>query len=126
MAWELDQGVRVVQETEHFVMLCPFASRYACQVWIVPRCNESRFVQNSEQTNTELATLCRSYVERLEKLLDQPAYNLLVNSTPTSQPHDFWFVEIFPRTTRAAGFELGTDVWVNPVSPETAAKRLKG
>lgn len=126
MAWELEQGVRVVEETEHFVMLCPFASRYAFQVWIVPRNSESKFVQSSTQANLELANLCRSYVGGLERLIDEPAYNLLVNLSPNSQPRDFWFVEIFPRTTRAAGFELGSDVWVNPVPPETAAKRLKG
>jgi UDPglucose--hexose-1-phosphate uridylyltransferase len=32
---------------------------------------------------------------------------------------------LFPRLTRAAGFEWGTDIWVNPVSPESAARRLR-
>lgn len=126
LGWELKQQERIVRESENFVMLCPFASRYAFQVWIVPRSVDTSFTECSDNLNAELARLCQSYVERLEELLDHPAYNLLVNLGPKDESHDFWFVEIFPRTNRAAGFEIGTDVWVNPVSPETAARRLRG
>ena len=126
LSWELEQQVRVVNETENFVMFCPFASRYAFQVWIVPRRAEVRFTDSCSSFNAELAELCREYVNRLEDLIDMPAYNLIVNRSSQDQERDFWFVEIFPRTNRAAGFELGTDVWVNPVPPKTAAIRLRG
>lgn len=125
LQWELAQQKRIVEESENFVMICPFASRHAFQVWIVPRTIEIAYTQCSNELNAELALLCKNYVERLEQLLNHPAYNLLVNLGPRNEQHDFWFVEIFPRTNRAAGFELGTDVWVNPVAPETAVKRLR-
>ena len=32
-------------------------------------------------------------------------------------PH--WHLEVFPRTTRLAGLELGAGVYIDPVAPET-------
>ena len=83
-------------------------------------------METANEINAELSQLCQQYVGRIEELLDQPAYNLIVNLSPGAGEQDFWFIEIFPRTNRAAGFEIGTDIWINPVPPETAARRLRG
>lgn len=124
--WELDQSVRIVSETENFVMYCPYASRFSFQVWIVPRDPKLEFENVTESIRQELAQLCRQYVSKLEQILESPAYNLLVNFAPNKQrQNEHWFVEIFPRLNRMAGYEIGTDVWVNPVPPETATKRLR-
>lgn len=123
--WELEQSKRVLQQTENFVMFCPYASRFAFQVWIVPRNREMQFTRLEKSWNNELAELCRGYVGKLEGLMDNPAYNLLLNLSPNRyRDGEHWFIEIFPRLNRMAGFELGTDVWVNPVPPELAARRL--
>jgi UDPglucose--hexose-1-phosphate uridylyltransferase len=58
--------------------------------------------------------------------LDNPAYNLLFHTGPFASPNgQKGYFELFPRLTLAAGFELGTDIWVNPVAPEAAARRLR-
>ena len=58
--------------------------------------------------------------------LETPAYNLLFHTEPFESPKgSIGYFELFPRLTLAAGFELGTDVWVNPVTPEAAAGRLR-
>ena len=128
MDWELEQGVRILHESDNFTMFCPYASRFAFQVWIVPKDASRRFdqyEQGGEEMRRELSELCCDYVRRLENLLDSPAYNFLVNFAPVQQgEHEHWFVEIFPRLNRMAGYEIGTNIWVNPVPPETAAKRL--
>jgi galactose-1-phosphate uridylyltransferase len=36
-----------------------------------------------------------------------------------------WHLELFPRTTRLAGLELGAGVYIVPVAPEEAAKQLR-
>ena len=36
-----------------------------------------------------------------------------------------WHIEIAPRLTTAAGFELGSGISVNPVDPRDAATRLR-
>ena len=65
-------------------------------------------------------------ITRLEGIIDEPPYNLLLHTAPFhAGDYDHWYFELFPRLTSAAGFEWGTDVWVNPVSPEAAAKQLQ-
>lgn len=123
--WEVDQQIRVVEETEHFFLICPYASRHAFQIWIVPR-QDSHFPELPAGPLAELGRLLRKYVDCLETVLDQPSYNILIHQPPTSETGNIgWYVELFPRLTRSAGYELGTDVWVNPVPPETAAKRMR-
>ena len=36
-----------------------------------------------------------------------------------------WHLEVFPRTSRLAGLELGAGVYIDPVAPETAAAELR-
>ena len=49
-----------------------------------------------------------SLVVRLEELLENPGYNLLLHQAPFSMTaNDHWYVELIPRLTRAAGFEWG-------------------
>jgi UDPglucose--hexose-1-phosphate uridylyltransferase len=74
----------------------------------------------------ELSILLQQQVTKLESVLDEPAYNVLFHLPPYAEMEtEPWYVEIFPRLTTAAGFELGTDIWVNPVAPEMAARRLR-
>lgn len=36
-----------------------------------------------------------------------------------------WHIEIIPRLTISAGFELGTGIYINVVTPEDAARYLR-
>ena len=129
--WEVQEKSRVVKMTDNFVVVCPFASRFAFQIWIVPRDMDSTYETSSPEVQFELGLLTRECIARIELLLDKPAYNVLLHDSPQrsaeANPDGFrpWYFEIFPRLTRAAGYELGTDIWVNPVAPESAAKRLR-
>ena len=123
--WEISQNKRVVRNTENFSMFCPFASRQPLTVWIAPVETPEPFV-DSEHLLDELTELCLDAVNRIETLLERPAYNLLLHQQPfSSDGPDHWYVEIFPRMATQAGYEWGTDFWVNPVAPETAAKRFR-
>ncbi len=117
---------RIVATNDQWVMLCPLASRMPFQVWIVPLRPARSFSGCSREQLELLARLTVRYVRRLEELLGQPGYNWVLHQSPFADETDGdWFVEIVPRLAKSAGYELGTDVWVNPVSPETAARRLK-
>lgn len=125
LEWEIEQKVRVLKLTENFCVFCPFASRFAFQIWIVPLDAKGGFALCPPAKRNELAQHCRSVLEKIETLLDNPAYNMLLHQAPFhASDYDHWFIEIFPRLTTAAGFEWGTDIWVNPVAPEAAARRL--
>jgi UDPglucose--hexose-1-phosphate uridylyltransferase len=127
VAWELERGDRVLAVTDNYVAVCPYASRFAYQVWIAPRQPPGPFATLGPQLRDELARLCQHWTARIEELLDYPAYNLLFHFSPFAEAElDHWYVELFPRLTRPAGLEWGAGWWINTVAPETAASRLRG
>lgn len=129
---ELDQQVRIVEQTEHFLVGCPFASRYSNQLRIAPFNRQAPdsgvgpFIALDSRVLQELAFLCRRWVDGMQQcLIDDVAYNLIFHLPPVDLPSADWFVDLVPRFPQAAGFELATDCWVNPVSPETAAAQYR-
>jgi UDPglucose--hexose-1-phosphate uridylyltransferase len=82
-----------------------------------------------------LADILRVSLLKLEKALNQPQYNYIIHSAPARYAHhgywatidlDFrWHIEIMPRLTVVAGFEVGTGFYINPTAPEEAAKYLR-
>ena len=83
---EIQTGERVVEETEHFVVLCPFVSRFAGEIEIYPKTHESHFDQVGESAIDELAELFRRTMVRLERAIswmkDPLAYNIVLNTEP--------------------------------------------
>ena len=136
---EIQSGKRIVEETEHFVVLCPFVSRFAGEIEIYPKNHESGFDQLEITLLDELAELFRRTIIRLENAVywmkGSLAYNIVLNTEPfrferngenvdvSSSFH--WHFSILPSLARAAGFEWGTGLHINPLSPEQAAKRLQ-
>jgi UDPglucose--hexose-1-phosphate uridylyltransferase len=60
-------------------------------------------------------------------VLNDPALNLLVHTTPIQKaetPYYHWHIEIMPKLTHTAGFEWGTGCYINPIPPERAAELL--
>ena len=67
--WEVEKKIRVVKLTENFCVICPYASRFAFQVWIVPLDPQGGFIECPEAKRNELAQLCRSITEQMETCL---------------------------------------------------------
>lgn len=121
-------GARVAAESENFTAFTPFASRCAYECWIVPRRHASSFAGLAEAAARELANLLLKILHVVEHDLPLAAYNLLVRSAPLQSPplgHFHWRIEVVPRLASWAGFELGTGVFVNAVTPEQAAKKFQ-
>jgi UDPglucose--hexose-1-phosphate uridylyltransferase len=124
---EARQGVRLIDETPRFVSFTPYASRFAYEIWILPKEHRPRFEDLIEDERNELADLLRLTLKRLDLALDDPPFNLLLHTTPCHEgesPHYHWHFEIMPRLASIAGFEWGTGFYLNPVLPEDAAKKL--
>ena len=127
-AEEQESGKRVVETTEHFVALCPFASRNPYLLRIIPRQHRDSFESLQKNELDDLARLVRRLLQLLETIHSPPAYNFIVHTRPTAFHDDaafHWWMEIFPRVTKIAGFEWGSDCYINPVSPEAAATHLR-
>ena len=119
-----DEPSRVVAESERFVVACPFAPRFAYEMWAMPKDHEPRFEAISEFA--ELAGLMKRALVALDRALNFPAYNWFLHTAPRgAYPHFHWHFEIVPRLSRVAGFEWGSGVFVNDVFPERAAAELR-
>ncbi len=126
--YELAQDERVVAASEHFIAICPFASRMPFEIWVLPRQHASHFEGQLDEELFELAQFLQAAVVKLESAHQTPAYNFFLHTAPfDTSPlrHYHWHIEIFPRLTTTAGFEWGTGYYINPVPPEQAAAILR-
>ena len=92
----------------------------------MPRQHAARFEDADDDLLAELAACLVTLVSRLEAVAGRPAYNLLLHTVPAGRGDFHWHFEMLPRLTGVAGFEWGTGVYINPVPPEEAARRLRG
>jgi UDPglucose--hexose-1-phosphate uridylyltransferase len=125
---EMEQGIRVVEQTPDFVAFCPFASRLPSQITVVPKRHQSQFEQVSDFETDQLSWLTHRLVRRIEKCHPDSAYNFVIHTAPACSRNSIYFhwrLELFPRLTKVAGFEWGSDCFINPLSPEDAAAALR-
>jgi UDPglucose--hexose-1-phosphate uridylyltransferase len=134
IAHEKEGGIRLVYENEHFLTFCPFASRFPFEMCLLPKHHEINFHESRDHL-TALAQCLKATMEKLDSVLNHPQYNYVFHSAPNLFPRpgrwqtiheDYhWHLEIIPRLTKVAGFEWGTGFYINPTSPEDAAKYLR-
>jgi UDPglucose--hexose-1-phosphate uridylyltransferase len=131
-------GDRVVLDREHFIAMSPFAARFPFELVIYPKRHDHDFRNLDDERRLALAQILHDCLRHLRPALGDPAYNYVVNTCPNPVPRpgkpghwgtlalDYhWHLEIMPRVTRIAGFEWGTEFYINPVSPEDAAQFLR-
>ena len=121
-------GDRMVSETENFAGFEPFASRSPFETWIMPKKHCSSFEEISPEHVRELAFIMHSTLAKIYKSLNNPDYNYVIHSSPCHEKdlaYYHWHIQILPRVSAAAGFELGSGIYINTVIPETAAKFLR-
>ncbi|HEY1913687.1 MAG TPA: galactose-1-phosphate uridylyltransferase [Vicinamibacterales bacterium] len=125
---ELADGRRVIEENADVVALAPYAPRFAFETWLLPKRHGSRFEEAERHQYASLARLLKSVLQRQNRALEVPPFNLVVHTSPFSEDvanEYHWHVEIMPKLTRVAGFEWGTGFYINPTSPEEAAQVLR-
>jgi UDPglucose--hexose-1-phosphate uridylyltransferase len=125
---ELAVGLRIVTSTDRFVGLCPFASQFPYETWILPRSHGSHFEFTGAEELVEIGVFTKDIVRRMELVLGSTGFNYLLHTSPfdsNSLDYYHWHVEIFPRVTKTAGFEWGAGDYINTVCPEDAARTLR-
>jgi UDPglucose--hexose-1-phosphate uridylyltransferase len=120
---------RVVFERDGLIAFCPYASLQPGEIWLMPTTHEPWFERRPQPAASDsLADVLHTLLARVEAILPRPAYNLLVRTSPwQDDAADFghWRIEILPRTNPFAGFELATQIYINPICPTRAAKQLR-
>jgi UDPglucose--hexose-1-phosphate uridylyltransferase len=125
---EVSAGCRVIHENADIVALAPYAPRFPFETWLLPRSHGSRFEEASRQVYENLARMLKTVLQRMNRTLENPSYNLVIHSAPLSEQRPeyyHWHLELMPKLTRTAGFESGTGFYINPTSPEEAAQVLR-
>lgn len=120
---------RVILETDNYLLICPYGSRFSYETWIVPKKHNAHFGEISDIQITELASVLKRFINAMLACLDNPSYNMVIVSapvnvdSPTGAHH--WYIEISPRLIVTAGLEIGTGYYVNPAAPELSAEILR-
>ncbi|MFP4175696.1 MAG: galactose-1-phosphate uridylyltransferase [Planctomycetota bacterium] len=125
---ELEAGERIVVESDNFVVITPYASRFPFEMSLIPRDHLCHYEETSVELMGELAEVLQEAIARLDRVLEDPPYNYVLHTTPFTVgrlKHYHWHIEIIPRLTHVAGFEWGTGFYINPVIPAEAARSLR-
>jgi len=125
---EEERQERIVVRSDLFVAVCPFASRFPFGFTIVPRMHRSSFEDLSESELLDLADVVKSTLTALETALPHTAYNIILQTSPFQgyiEEATHWRLRIIPRLAKVAGFEWGADCFINTVSPEHSAAKLR-
>jgi UDPglucose--hexose-1-phosphate uridylyltransferase len=126
---DLADARRVVHENTDVVALAPYAPRFPFETWLLPKRHGARFEAAPRHEYEGLARALKAVLQRMDRALERPAYNLVVHTSPfreetTSTFH--WHLEIMPKVTGAAsGIEFGTGLHINPIAPEESANVLR-
>ncbi len=125
---ELRAGVRVVNRTAHYVAFTPFASKYPFETWLLPIEHHANYAAMTRENMEEFAGLMQDALGRISRCLNGPPYNFAIHTAPCDREDSdvfHWHMVIMPRLTIAAGFEMGTGIYINVTSPEDAATYLR-
>jgi len=126
---------RIIKETGKYVAISAFAARFPFETWILPKFHSAYYEEISDDEIFDLARMMKEILFRINNKLNNPPYNFIIHTAPskklsTDEWTDLdkkyhWHIEIIPRLTKIAGFEWGTGFYINPISPEEAAKLLR-
>jgi UDPglucose--hexose-1-phosphate uridylyltransferase len=125
---EIDQQERVIAQTDYFVAFCPYAARSPFECRIYPKRHMASFSSIDGEEIMELAALLRELLARIDSGLNNPDYNYVLRSSPVGDEdtrHLHWYLVIIPKITIPAGFEIGSGIYINTVSPEDSARFLR-
>lgn len=118
------KGPRKIFEDKYFISFAPYASRAAFEVWIMPKRHVKNITGLTPLERLSLAKMMKQLLMGLDSLFKFPQFNYYLHIAPNKG--DFHFhIELLPRLTVWAGFELGSGMYINPVTPEKAAEALR-
>ncbi len=128
---KIDIGQYVIEKSQHFIAIKPFASRYEWEVHIMPLQHQADFIDSADDKLEDFARLLKRTMTRLDVILDGAQFNYFMHTVPHGKQFNHmsgsyhWHLEITPRTSIPTGFELGSGLFVNTISPEAAAQQLR-
>ena len=132
---EVDDGRRIICESESAIAFLPYFARYAYEVYVAPRQTHASIASLSQYEVKEFAATLKCLLIKLDNLWQMPfPYVMTLHQTPTNglAHKGFHFhVEIHPPLRRPnllkylAGPEIGGGNFLSDTAPEEKAAELK-
>jgi UDPglucose--hexose-1-phosphate uridylyltransferase len=135
---EMEDQKRVVDQSEDFIAVCPFASRSPYEMWVLPVHHSSSFENDlkAPERLQAFAAFYKSALERIEKISE--SLHAVVHTEPNLKgrgwpqgwwetvTEDFhWHVEINPDVEGQRRYLGSGGFYYNPISAEEAALVLR-
>ena len=118
---------RLVHDNARFVVLAPYASVHPMEFWILPKKHDANILSLTHAEVEAFAETLKASLKGLKDLVNDPPYNygfhLSTNKDAENCYH--WHLEVYPQLAIWAGFEKSTGMYINTVTPETAAAELR-
>lgn len=134
---EIQAKKRVVYDKGAFVAFCPFASAYPFEIMIAPKKSITSLEFCSRDDVLMLSECINSVFEKLSTQLGEYDYNLYFSLPPINPNFENesymshlnrnyrFCIRIIPRIYNLNGFEIATNMSINPVLPEECAALLR-
>lgn len=127
---EKEQNTRVLFENDSFISFNFYAARFPFETWILPKRHESHYKTITTRGENDLIDIMRSTFNCFEKVLKNPPLNFYIHSSPATHsneklPYYHWHIEILPRLSNYGGYELGSNIIIDVITPEQAADFLR-
>ena len=121
------KGPRLVSEDADFMVLSPYASVNPMEFWIIPKNHAPSILNLTAPEVSEFAKTLKASLKALKTLVNDPPYNYGIHLAlnPEAQDSYHWHLEVYPKLATWAGFEKSTGIYINTVTPETAAESLR-
>lgn len=121
-----ESSQRAISKTDNFLVFAPWASTHPFEYWIFPRRHEVSFVKSTQKEIAELSETIHKSITSMIKTLGIISFNLVIHSSPekktSKQIH--WHIEVYPRIAIKTGLEMSSNIYINKILPENAAKEL--
>jgi UDPglucose--hexose-1-phosphate uridylyltransferase len=127
LKYELNFCKRIIYENDNFVAYTPYASETPFGIEIYPKKHQAGLDQISDLEMISFSDCLRKVLKKLYIALSNVDYNLVFRNPPYSLSNSLyyhWHLKIIPRLMVPGGFELGSNMSVNVVTPEKAASIL--
>jgi len=120
---------RIIYENSSFLVYTFFAARFPFEYWIVPKAHLARFEKIDARLQEDLADAMHAAMGKLNKALNYPPFNYWIHTlsqrAAEGDEHYHWHLEVAPRVSKFGGYEMGSGMVIDVVSPEVAANFLK-
>ena len=117
------KGPRFVLENNDFIVFAPYASINPMAFWIMPKKHAPNILNLKRPEVSAFAQTLKASLKALKDLVNDPPYNygfhLAINKE--AKDHYHWHLEVYPKLSIWAGFEISTGTYINTITPETAA-----